>query len=195
MVSYSSQKIRQSRPHALRKHSGNGLHKRKKTGFASIEEAVNEVRSGKMVIVVDDPDRENEGDLVCAAEKVTPELISFMARYGRGLICLPIVGSRLDELGIEQMVANPREARDASFTVSIDAKHNTTTGISAHDRAATIKAVLAPRTKPNDLSKPGHVFPLRYLDLLLLRLPASGRIGNHCYLWLRKPAPTGSSSS
>jgi len=102
--------------------------------------------------------------LVCAAEKVTPEIINFMAKHGRGLICLPIDGSRLDELGIDQMVANPHEARDASFTVSIDAKHKTTTGISAHDRASTIKAVLSTRTKPGDLSRPGHVFPLRYVE-------------------------------
>ena len=164
MGSYNNQKIKQHRHHLLHRHSGNGVHKKDKSGFASIEQAVNDIRNGKMVIVVDDPGRENEGDLVCAAEKVTPEIISFMAKYGRGLICLPVVGSRLDELGIDQMVANPHEVRDASFTVSIDAKHHTTTGISAHDRSATIKAVLSRRTQPRDLSKPGHVFPLRYVE-------------------------------
>jgi 3,4-dihydroxy 2-butanone 4-phosphate synthase/GTP cyclohydrolase II len=129
-----------------------------------VEEAIRAIRNGKMLIVVDDPKRENEGDLVCAAEKVTPEMVNFMAKYGRGLICVPIVGSRLDELGIDQMVANPREARDASFTVSVDVKHRTTTGISAHDRAATIRALLSPKTKPDDLLKPGHIFPLRYAE-------------------------------
>ena len=132
--------------------------------FTSVEDAIEEIKRGRMVIVVDDPGRENEGDLVCAAEKITPESINFMAKYGRGLICLPVIGSRLDKLGIDQMVANPREARDASFTVSIDVRRNTTTGISAHDRAETIKAVLDPRTKPGALGKPGHVFPLRYRE-------------------------------
>jgi 3,4-dihydroxy 2-butanone 4-phosphate synthase/GTP cyclohydrolase II len=146
------------------RRSVNRLHGAKKSDFASVENAVNDIRNGRMVIVVDDPERENEGDLVCAAEKVTPDIINFMARFGRGLICLPVVGSRLDELGIDQMVANPQEARDASFTVSIDAKRRTTTGISAHDRALTIKSVLSPKTKPNDLSKPGHIFPLRYVE-------------------------------
>ncbi len=132
--------------------------------FASVEEAIEEIRNGRMVIVVDDPGRENEGDLVCAADRITPEIINFMATHGRGLICLPIVGSRLDELGINQMVSNPREVRDASFTVSIDARQHTSTGISAPDRARTVRAVLDPSTKPDDLSKPGHVFPLRYKE-------------------------------
>ena len=111
--------------------------------LATVPEAVEDIRQGRMVIVVDDPGRENEGDLVCAAEKVTPEIINFMAKFGRGLICLPIIGNRLDELGIEQMVTNPEESHDASFAVSTDAKHGTTTGISAHDRAVTIKTILA----------------------------------------------------
>lgn len=136
----------------------------KRSEFAPVEDAVEEIKHGRMLIVVDDPGRENEGDLVCAAETVTPEAINFMAKHGRGLICLTVIGSRLDELGIDQMVANPREARDASFTVSIDARRKTTTGISAHDRAETIKAVLDPDTKPDDLGKPGHVFPLRYRE-------------------------------
>ncbi len=134
------------------------------TKFASIEEAVREIRKGKIIIVVDDPSRENEGDLVCASEKTTPEMINFMAKHGRGLICQPTIGSRLDELDIRSMVDNPEEAREASFTVSIDVKHGTTTGISAQDRAKTIKAVLDHRTKPNDMAKPGHVFPLRYRE-------------------------------
>lgn len=144
--------------------TGNGRHTTKNMDFASVVDAVNEIRNGRMVIVVDDPGRENEGDLICAAEKVTPEIVNFMAKHGRGLICMPIIGSRLDGLGIDQMVANPQEARDASFTVSVDAKDKTTTGISAHDRAVTIKALLSPKTKPDDLAKPGHIFPLRYKD-------------------------------
>src|SRR5688572_4113670 len=103
--------------------------------FASISEAVRDIKLGKIVIVVDDPDRENEGDLICAASKATPELINFMARYGRGLICLPIVGKQLDKLRVAPMVENNQEVRDAAFTVSVDAKHNVTTGVSAADRA------------------------------------------------------------
>jgi len=132
--------------------------------LATVPEAVEDIRQGRMVIVVDDPGRENEGDLVCAAEKVTPEIINFMAKFGRGLICLPIIGNRLDELGIEQMVTNPEESHDASFAVSTDAKHGTTTGISAHDRAVTIKTLLAKKTTRNDIARPGHIFPLRYRE-------------------------------
>ena len=135
-----------------------------RSSFSSIPDAIAEIKNGKMVIVVDDPGRENEGDLVCAAEKVTPEIINFMAKYGRGLICLPVVGSRLDELKIEPMVSNPNEVREAAFTVSIDAKKGTTTGISAHDRARTIKTLISPKAKPEDFAKPGHVFPLRYRE-------------------------------
>jgi 3,4-dihydroxy 2-butanone 4-phosphate synthase/GTP cyclohydrolase II len=132
--------------------------------FASIPEAIKDIKKGKIVIVVDDPSRENEGDFVCAAEKVTPEIINFMAKHGRGLICLPIIGERLDELKIEQMVENPTEVKEANFTVSIDVKKGITTGISAYDRALTIKTVLNPKTKPSDIIKPGHVFPLRYRE-------------------------------
>jgi len=148
----------------VRRRKGARSREREAAGFATVPEAVEDVRQGRMVIVVDDPGRENEGDLVCAAGKVTPEIINFMSKFGRGLICLPIVGSRLDELGISQMVTNPEEVRDASFAVSVDAKHGTTTGISAHDRAATIRAVLARDTAPGDISRPGHVFPLRYRE-------------------------------
>lgn len=164
MDSYPKAMIRRQHRVINHSHSTNGLRRSKKNEFASVEDAVNDIRNGRMVIVVDDPERENEGDLVCAAEKATPEIVNFMAKFGRGLICVPVVGPRLDELGIDQMVANPREARDASFTVSVDAKHKTTTGISAHDRAATINAILSPKTKPEDLLKPGHIFPLRYAE-------------------------------
>ena len=164
MDSFTDLNIHTHRHHLMHRRMEKTLRRSKRLEFASIEQAVLDIKNGRMVIVVDDPGRENEGDLVCAAEKVTPEIINFMAKFGRGLICLPIVGTRLDELGIDQMVANSQEARDASFTVSIDAKHRTTTGISAHDRALTIKAVLSPKTKPNDLLRPGHIFPLRYVE-------------------------------
>ncbi|HUW23473.1 MAG TPA: bifunctional 3,4-dihydroxy-2-butanone-4-phosphate synthase/GTP cyclohydrolase II [bacterium] len=132
--------------------------------FNTIPEAIEYIRKGKMVIVIDDEERENEGDLVMAASKVTPEAINFMAKYGRGLVCLAIVGERLDKLGIKPMVANGVELREAAFTVSVDARKGTTTGISAHDRATTVKTVINPRTKPSDLCSPGHIFPLRYQE-------------------------------
>ncbi len=132
--------------------------------FASIPEAIADIRKGRLVIVVDDPDRENEGDLICAASKVTPDLINFMAKYGRGLICLPVIGKRLDDLKITPMVEQGKEVRDAAFTISVDAKHGTTTGVSASDRARTIKTLINPKTKADDLSRPGHIFPLRYRD-------------------------------
>jgi 3,4-dihydroxy 2-butanone 4-phosphate synthase / GTP cyclohydrolase II len=114
--------------------------------------------------VVDDPGRENEGDLVCAASKATPAVINFMAKFGRGLICVPTIGERLDQLQISRMVEDNQELRDAAFTVSVDARHNVTTGISAADRARTIQTVLNPQTGPEDLPRPGHVFPLRYRE-------------------------------
>lgn len=129
--------------------------------FATIEEALEDIRAGKMVIVVDDEDRENEGDFVMAAEKVTPEAINFMAQHGRGLICLPMTGERLDELKIPPMTPVNTSAQQTAFHVSIGAKGRITTGISAADRAATILAAVDPATKPEDLSMPGHVFPLR----------------------------------
>jgi 3,4-dihydroxy 2-butanone 4-phosphate synthase/GTP cyclohydrolase II len=134
---------------------------KKSVRFNSIEEAIADIREGKTVIVVDDEDRENEGDLTAAAEKVTPEIINFMATHGRGLICLPLPGKRLDELKIPLMVSDNTAPFGTAFTVSIEAKHRTTTGISAYDRAETIRAVLDPSTKPEDLSRPGHMFPLR----------------------------------
>lgn len=129
--------------------------------FTSIPEAIRRIRSGQMVIVVDDPDRENEGDLVMAAEKVNAAAINFMARHARGLICVPMMGDRLDKLGLTPMVNVNTELREAAFTVSVDVKKGTTTGISASDRAKTILALIDNKTKPDDLAKPGHVFPLR----------------------------------
>jgi 3,4-dihydroxy 2-butanone 4-phosphate synthase/GTP cyclohydrolase II len=129
--------------------------------FDRIEDAIRDIRSGRMVIVVDDEDRENEGDLTLAAERVTPESINFMAAHGRGLICMPIIGERLDQLQIPAMVAENTSAFETAFAVSVEAKHKVSTGISAHDRAATIKAILAPDTRPEDLARPGHMFPLR----------------------------------
>jgi len=129
--------------------------------LARIEEAIEDIKAGKFLVIVDDEDRENEGDLVIAAEKVTSEAINFMAKYGRGLICMPIIGERLDELKIPMMVGDNTSRHQTAFTVSIEAKHRVTTGISAYDRAATIQAVLDPNTKPEDLARPGHTFPLR----------------------------------
>jgi len=129
--------------------------------LATIAEAIEDIKTGKFLIIVDDEDRENEGDLVMAAEKVTPEAINFMAKYGRGLICMPVIGERLDELNIPMMVGDNTSKHGTAFTVSIEAKHRVSTGISAYDRAATIKAVLDPTTKPEDLARPGHTFPLR----------------------------------
>jgi 3,4-dihydroxy 2-butanone 4-phosphate synthase/GTP cyclohydrolase II len=129
--------------------------------FSSIEEALEEIRAGRMVILVDDEDRENEGDFVMAAEKVTPDAINFMAQHGRGLICLPMTGERLDELKIPPMTSVNTSAQQTAFHVSIGAKGRITTGISAADRAATILAAIDPATQPEDISMPGHVFPLR----------------------------------
>ena len=133
----------------------------KPMGFASIEEAIEDIRNGKMVIVVDDEDRENEGDLVMAAEKVTPEAINFMTKYGRGLICTPMDGARLDELGIPPMVRENRSTYETAFTVSVGVRGKMTTGISAFDRANVIRALVDPATRPEDIVMPGHVFPLR----------------------------------
>jgi 3,4-dihydroxy 2-butanone 4-phosphate synthase/GTP cyclohydrolase II len=133
------------------------------TPFSTIPEAIADVRAGRMVVVVDDEDRENEGDLTIAAEKVTPELINFMARHGRGLICLPMTGERLDELRIPLMVTDEENSArfGTAFCVPIEAKAGTTTGISAADRARTVLAAIDPKTRPADLARPGHMFPLR----------------------------------
>lgn len=132
--------------------------------FAAVEDAVAAIRRGEMVIVVDDEDRENEGDLTMAAEKVTPEAINFMAKYGRGLICMPMTGERLDHLEIPLMVEKNSTRFETAFCVAIEAKRGTTTGISAADRAATIRAAIHPKTKPSDLARPGHILPLRARD-------------------------------
>ena len=129
--------------------------------LATISEAIEDIKAGKFVIIVDDESRENEGDLAIAAEKVTPEAINFMAKEGRGLVCLPITGQRLDELGIPLMVQHNTSRHSTAFTVSIEARDKVTTGISAFDRAQTINAALDPNTKPEDLARPGHIFPIR----------------------------------
>jgi len=128
--------------------------------FNTVEEAIVDIKNGKMIVVIDDEDRENEGDLLMAADKVTPEAINFMAKYGRGLICMPVVEERLKELNINTMVERNTESQQTAFTVSIDAKE-TTTGISAFERAATIRKVLDPHATENDFNKPGHIFPLK----------------------------------
>jgi len=129
--------------------------------IATIEDAVADIRDGKMIIIVDDEDRENEGDLVCAAEKVTPEIINFMARHARGLICLPLTEDRCDELHLTTQVADNTSYLGTAFTVSIDARRGITTGISAADRATTILVAVDPAARPQDLARPGHIFPLR----------------------------------
>jgi len=132
--------------------------------FATVDEAIQQFQSGGMVIVVDDEDRENEGDLTIAADMVTPEAINFMARYGRGLVCLSMTGKRLDELDIPMAVSDNTSKFETAFAVPIDVKATTTTGISAADRAATIRAAIDPSARPNDFAKPGHVSPLRARD-------------------------------
>ena len=132
--------------------------------LSSIEAGIEDIRAGRMVIIVDDEDRENEGDLAMAAECVTPEAINFMAKYGRGLICAPMMAQRLEQLGIHQMVQDNTARLGTAFTVSVDVLKGATTGISAYDRAATVRALISPDTKPEDLGRPGHVFPLRYRE-------------------------------
>lgn len=133
-------------------------------GLSSIPEAIQDIKDGKFVIIVDNEDRENEGDLAIAAEMVTPEAINFMAMHARGLICMPITGQRLDELGIPLMVDRNTSRFTTAFTVSVEAKHKISTGISAADRAQTVKTIVDPDTKPSDLVYPGHMFPLRARD-------------------------------
>ena len=129
--------------------------------FTSIPEAIEEYRKGNILIIVDDEDRENEGDFVVSADSITPEKINFMAKYGRGLICVAMTGERLDQLDLQLMVAKNTSKLGTSFTISVDAVHRTTTGISARDRAETIKVLIDPATRPEDLARPGHIFPLR----------------------------------
>ena len=131
--------------------------------LCSLEEALDELRAGKMLIVVDDEQRENEGDLVMPAEMVTPEAVNFIVKYARGLVCMPMLGERLDELQMPLMVTENTARKDqTAFTVSVDYKPSTTTGISAQDRAATIQALIDPEARPEEFTKPGHLFPLRY---------------------------------
>ena len=134
---------------------------RSKGPFAPIDQAIKAIRAGEMLVVVDDEDRENEGDLTMAASKVTAEAVNFMVKHGRGLLCLSMTPERLDELEIPLEVSDNSSVRETAFCVSIDAKAGTSTGVSAHDRARTIKAAISPSTKPRDLARPGHVFPLR----------------------------------
>src|SRR5207248_2611919 len=137
--------------------------------FDTIDDVVSDIAKGRIVIVTDDADRENEGDLVMAAEKATPDAVNFMATHGRGLICVPISNERAEQLGLQRMVLQNRENYRTDFTVSVDAAHGVTTGISAHDRAKTILAIANPKSSAEDLIQPGHVFPLRAKDGGVLR--------------------------
>ena len=137
--------------------------------FCSVEEAIEEVKNGKVIIIVDDEDRENEGDFICAAEYVTPEIVNFMTKYGRGMLCVAVNGKRLDELGLPLMVDSNSALHGTQFTVTVDAKEGTTTGISAADRALTIKKIIDENTKASDFARPGHIFPLRAFDEGVLR--------------------------
>src|SRR5690554_6663632 len=131
------------------------------SAFASIEDAVAAISRGEIVVVVDDEDRENEGDLIMAAEFATPEAITFFVRHTSGVICTPLTGDRLDELDIPLMVRDNTESHRTAFTYSVDYRHGTSTGISAADRSATIRSLIDPATRPGDLARPGHIFPLR----------------------------------
>src|SRR5438046_5976984 len=128
----------------------------------TIDNAIEDIKAGKLVIVVDDEDREDEGDFITAARNITPEVVNFMTKHGRGLICVPLLEERCNELGLELMVNNNTALHETAFTVSVDLLgHGCTTGISAHDRAKTVKALIDPATQPDHLGRPGHVFPLR----------------------------------
>jgi len=129
-----------------------------------IEDIVADIRQGRMVVIMDDEDRENEGDLIMAAEKVTPEAVAFIVRHSSGIICQPMTRQRLEELRLPLMVAENTESHRTAFTISVDYRHGTTTGISAHDRAKTNRAMADPQSKPDDFARPGHIFPLRYTD-------------------------------
>src|SRR6184192_1629370 len=150
-----------------------------KSPFATVEEAVEEIRQGRMIVLIDDEDRENEGDLAMAAEKITPEVINFMAKYGRGLICMPLTEDRCDELHLPLMSPINTSAHGTAFTESIDARVGVTTGISASDRAVTILTAIDPKTKPQDLARPGHIFPLRARHGGVLR-SEERRVGKEC---------------
>lgn len=137
--------------------------------FCSVEEAIAEIKQGKVIIVIDDEERENEGDFVCAAEFITPEIVNFMAKHGRGMICTPMSGKRLDALGLDLMVDSNTALHGTQFTITVDAKEGTTTGISAKDRATTIKKLSDKKAKDSDFARPGHIFPLRAFDEGVLR--------------------------
>lgn len=137
--------------------------------FCSVEEAIDEIKNGKVIIVVDDEDRENEGDFICAAEYVTPDIVNFMVTHGRGMLCVALNGKRLDELNLPLMVESNSALHGTQFTVTIDAIEGTTTGISAADRAHTIKKLIDPKSTANDFAKPGHIFPLRAFEEGVLR--------------------------
>jgi 3,4-dihydroxy 2-butanone 4-phosphate synthase/GTP cyclohydrolase II len=137
--------------------------------FATIEDAIAEVRAGRTLVVVDDEDRENEGDLLMAADRVTPEAVNFMAKFGRGLICMPMMGDRLDELQISMMVSDNTAPLGTAFTVSVDARRGVTTGTSAYDRAVTIRTLVDPAARSEDFTRPGHIFPLRAMPGGVLR--------------------------
>ena len=139
------------------------------SAFVTIEEALEEIRQGRILLVVDDEDRENEGDLLLAAEKTTPEAVNFMATHGRGLICMPMTGERLDELKLGMMVAENTAPMGTAFTVTVDARRGVTTGTSAYDRAVTIRTLVDPQIQAEDLTVPGHIFPLRAKDGGVLR--------------------------
>ncbi|MBI1964517.1 MAG: bifunctional 3,4-dihydroxy-2-butanone-4-phosphate synthase/GTP cyclohydrolase II [Candidatus Rokubacteria bacterium] len=137
--------------------------------FATVDDAIEEIRQGRVLLVVDDEDRENEGDLVMAAERVTPEAVNFMARHGRGLICVPMTGERLDELKIQMMVADNTAPMGTAFTVTVDARRGVTTGTSAYDRAVTVRTLVDPQMRGEDLTRPGHILPLRAMPGGVLR--------------------------
>ncbi|MDR3112747.1 MAG: 3,4-dihydroxy-2-butanone-4-phosphate synthase, partial [Endomicrobium sp.] len=141
-----------------------GKNNDKQICFSSVEAAIKDIKAGKFVILVDDPSRENEGDLVCAASKTTPEMINFMTKYARGLICIPMKDKRLRELEIDNMVEKPTEKKGCSFTVSVDYSIGTTTGISAYDRALTVQKLIDQKANSKDFARPGHIFPLRYKE-------------------------------
>jgi 3,4-dihydroxy 2-butanone 4-phosphate synthase/GTP cyclohydrolase II len=139
------------------------------TGFSTIEEGIEEIRQGRILLVVDDEDRENEGDLVMAADRVTPEAVNFMAKHGRGLICVPMLGERLDDLKISMMVSDNTAPMGTAFTVTVDARRGVTTGTSAYDRAVTIRTLVDPLMRADDLTRPGHILPLRAMGGGVLR--------------------------
>ncbi|MEX0737234.1 MAG: 3,4-dihydroxy-2-butanone-4-phosphate synthase, partial [Bacteroidota bacterium] len=139
------------------------------TKLNTIDEAIEDFKAGKILIVVDDEDRENEGDFVVAAEKITPDIVNFLTREGRGVVCAPITDARATELGLDSMVEANTSLHETPFTISVDYIHGTTTGVSAADRAATIRALIDPSTKPSDLARPGHIFPLKAAEGGVLR--------------------------